>query len=1298
MNFKLRPLGWVLAMLLGLLPVAARAQQTLGSINGTVTDSSGAAVQKATVKIRNVGTNLEVTATTKDDGSFHIADLPIGTYSVTFSKDGFRTEVHSEILIQANRTTTVNASLQPGPVSTTVTVTATPLLNQTDTTNGYVLSSKLIESTPLGTGSFTQLAILAPGVNADLLSGSGTNAGFGNQSIWANGQRDTSNGVSFNGINATNVFNGKTTSSVSANRFVLSTGESFSGFFSGGEDVQTSTSVYDAIGQGLPTPPQEAIEELRVNTSMYDASQGANSGAHIELITKSGTNNYHGQVYEYHQTDAWNAAPFFHNADPGLRAVGISPVPKLHRNTFGGNIGGPIIRDKLFFFASYQGLRASDQTNSFAFIPLPPHLTNDRSAATLANVANLDFGGTPCGGGTRACTATDIDPVALALMNAPAPNGGFFIPTPNDFSTFAMNTGFDTVLQGPAARFRADQVIGNIDYNFSAKDRLAAKYYFQRDPTTSPFAISQVLGFTQNLKAGSQVISIDNTTTLTPNLTWEQKAGYIRETAFATTAQPFGPSGFGASINLFGSNRFPGITIFNSTASCSSNPLLCFHSSTIGPLSPFANAGVFQNQFEWASNLNWVHGRHTMAAGFNWDYNQLNVINQNTQVAALNFFDFPSFLTGQLSFGPERTTFLNGEANRYYRSNQVGAYYQDNIKLTRTLTVNAGLRFDWDGPLHEKNGLLTNFYPQNYHLDLASDRITNIGLVVAGNNKRLGTSGVSDSTLLGRQWGFGPRLGFAWSPTFVKNFVVRAGFGLYYDRGQFFTELSPSAGFGFNGPFGVTVEPPFVVPCLPRAQANPVANCGTGANAPTFQNPFGTGPPPAPPSNLSTVAALLPNLAGLSGCTEPVTPGCTPVNGPAFPFLFGGYDPKNKLPYSENWTLDFQWQPRNDLVLTLAYVGNHGLHETIPIPFNQPRIATLTNSVNGQNASYGFQATDSSGFPLVTEQVQTTTGGNTDLRAPFIGYSPNSVFYEAEGVSHYNALQFSVIKRLSQGLQINGSYTWSHTLDEQSGLGLFYNGNNPLDPASAYASSDFDRTHVFTISYLYQFPKASRATGILDKVVNGWGISGVTVLESGQPYSVIDFTGAFGGIFYSSNDFITNPIAQLLPGFTASSAQLQGTTGVNAGRPVLNVNAFGVQTLAPLQDGVPACGLTTNPTPTTICDNLETPFSTTGRNIFRGPFQSRFDFGVFKEFKISERFSLKYDAQFFNLFNHASFDTPDNNWEFDPCFNPSPCFLGPPPAGNGSPPAGFTPGARPGFIEHTLGSPRFIQMALHLTF
>lgn len=1270
---------YLCVLLLLILP--CNAQQTLGGINGTVKDSSGGVMQGVTVKVRNTGTNLEVKETTNTEGSFSFVDLPLGTYEVSFSKDGFKTQVYSEIAVQGNRTTTVNASLQPGEVTATVTVAGTSLLNETDTTNGYTLSSDLVENIPLGTGSFTQLAILAPGVNADPLSGSGTNSGLGNQNIFANGQRDTSNSFSFNSVTSNNLFNGLSSSSISESRFILNTNEQF---LAGGQ-IQTNTSVFDAIGQGMPAPPPETIEELHVNTSMYDASQGSSSGAHVAVATKSGTNDLHGGVYEYHQTDAWDANQFFLNAADIAR-------PPLHRNTFGGTLGGPILKNKFFFFGSYQGQRVTDATNGSTEVAnVPAGLTSDRSATTLAALAGVPV--------------ANVDPVALAILNAKTANGQFIVPPQNITDPNQIQVlGGNAIESGPPSTFKADQVNGNVDYLFSTKDRLAGKYYFQNDPSTSPFAVSQVPGFPQSLKAGSQVFSLDNTISLTSNTTWEQTIGFIRQLANASTSQALTPSD--VKVNVLGGQFFPGFTISNAG---SGN----FNELRIGPANNFANAGVFQNHFQAGTTYNWVHGRHTVSFGFSGDYGQLNVLNHENQVASFTFRNFANFLTGNMGGRNGGGQLLDGETNRYYHAHQEGLYVQDSFKLKSNLTITAGLRWDHDGALTEKYGRLTNFYPQNYSYSLSTDTISNIGLVVAGNNKQFCASAspfcVNNSTLTGRQWLYEPRIGVAWSPNFVKNFVIRAGYGLYADRGEFFTELSPSAGLGISGPFGVTAEQPFTIP---------VSSSCKGVLC-LSNNPFGTAPLPAPPSNFSGVAALVHNQAGLSGCAEPVTPTCAPMGTPLFAFLFGGYDPRNTLPYSENWTMDVQWQPRSTLLLDVGYVGNHGLHELLPIPFNQPGLATPSNPINGQIYSYGYQATDADGGSgtQLTEQVATTIGeftgadGNTALRVPFIGYNPNSNFWEAEGISNYNALQVGFKKLLSHGLMVNASYTWSHVMDEGSGIseGLFFNGNNPLDPRSAYGNAAFDRTHVFTVSYLYKIPDLAKSNKALKQVVNGWGVTGITVAESGLPYSVYDFSGTIASQYFGAgDDFITNPLLAI-PGGTLKSVQLQGTTGINAGNPVLNGGAFGIVPNAPGTNGVPPCGPTTDEnTAAAACDFSETGFSNTGRNQFRGPFQTRFDFGVFKTWKITERIALRYDAQFFNIFNHPSFDAPNNNISLDPCFGPnlatSPAFgcqwQGTVPAvapatkpfGDGTTPFGS------GFIQGTIGSPRFIQMALHLTF
>ncbi len=274
----------------------AQAQQTLGGITGSVADKTGGVLPDTDVTVVGDQTKLTRTQKTNANGMYDFVNLPIGTYMLTFTHEGFETRQIPSITVQANRTATINVALPVGKVGTIVEVQADPMMNSVDTTNGYILEQKQIESVPLPTGSFTGLAILSAGVNAELPSGTGANAGLGNQPIWANGQRDTSNTFLLNGVDASNLFNGKTTSTVASARIVNNTGVAGAGSTTA-EVIQTTASPYLSIGQALPTPAPETIQEFRVNTSMYDAQQGSTSGAHIDMSTASGTNAIHGETY-----------------------------------------------------------------------------------------------------------------------------------------------------------------------------------------------------------------------------------------------------------------------------------------------------------------------------------------------------------------------------------------------------------------------------------------------------------------------------------------------------------------------------------------------------------------------------------------------------------------------------------------------------------------------------------------------------------------------------------------------------------------------------------------------------------------------------------------------------------------------------------------------------------------------------------------------------------------------------------------------------------------------------------------
>ena len=1396
--------GTVVALALILSPIA-RAQQTLGGITGTVTDASGAVVSGATVALVGDETKLSRTQTTSSNGSYSFVNLPIGNYTLTFSQQGFQEERVPAIAVQANRTATVNAELKVGNVSESITVEETPLLNMVDTTNGYVMDKLQIEAVPLPTGSFTGLALLSPGVNAELSSGTGANAGLGNAPMWANGQRDTSNTFLLNGADARSLFNGKSTSEVNSARVVNNTGIGSTAAISS-IPVQSSASVYLAIGESIPSPAPESISEVRVNTSMYDAQQGSTSGAHIDMSTASGTNNIHGTAYVHRGTDWLNADPFFFNADPNIPAN--EKNPQLHRYTTGGAIGLPIKKDKLFFFGSYQHQHSSDQEIgiSRAFVPqdfgqaltttpsgsgTAPNpgcsASDPRSAACLANLAMNDttfasplnssftalqvtpnFSTAPCVSGGPTTTQCGLNPIAYTLFNYKLPNGQFLIPSANQNSVIAqilhgtspfspsiqaaMATAFPETAEVPGtALFLADQAVADLDWNPNSSHSFSAKYYYQHDPTIAPYAYSMFADFAQHLDAGSQVVALSHTQIVKSNLSVTEVFGFIREKAYSTIDQPAGILGTGAgsfssqcqtltgaspadcTINTLGTPYFPGIGIVFAGNTVTPYPYSMFVGG--GSAGQGAFTGAFQNRFNPSANAIWTIGRHTITFGGSYAYTQLNTKDERNQLGMIASPDLTNFLVGDLTPNNSYniTALLVGNANRYWRANENGDYIQDKFQWGSNISITAGLRFDWDGGLTEKNGNLFNFDPSRYKYDPTTDTITSNGLIVAGNNPKAGTPGVSNTTLTGRQWGFAPRLGIAWNPKMFKSqFVVRAGWGMYYDRGELFAYLSPglTQNITGGGPFGVNQQQPFVA----------TQSCGVTANCvSSLENPFGTASQVVQPAGNAS-GVVLPNACTLAlfdptGFTPAVCNTANAAN--PTPFYLGAYARNNKLPYTMNSTLDIQWQPRNDLAVDIGYVNALGRHEIIPLPFNQARIASPTNPLCGpapvcanpsgsplaQSYTYGMTVQASASgcatfanfcpgnLPDGTPYLTNPEGGNVDLRVPYIGYGAESELYTAAGISSYNALQAHLEKRLSHGLQLGVSYTYSRSFDEQSALGLFYNGNNPLNLRDGYGPSDFDRTHVFNIDYHYELPKFFMASSWEGKAANGWGIQGVVTIQSGQPFSVIDYSGAVGSAFYSIYDGITNPIdplcnaAAVTAGACAKPCTPQsavtGATGATPGLPALNAACFTLPILSAgaMNGAIPSC--TPSSPSGCLSDTFETGFTSGQRNIFRQSWQRRADLSLFKITPITERFSLKYTFDVYNLTNTPSFDIPVDNVTQNLAFSafplsgtcPSPTI-----STSGCSGAFFNSPGGLGQVTKTIGAPRQIQMSLSLAF
>ncbi|HEY9127707.1 MAG TPA: hypothetical protein VIM62_11305, partial [Acidobacteriaceae bacterium] len=711
--------------------------------------------------------------------------------------------------------------------------------------------------------------------------------------------------------------------------------------------------------------------------------------------------------------------------------------------------------------------------------------------------------------------------------------------------------------------------------------------------------------------------------------------------------------GVGASSALPLAPGLPGLLLSEFAAPLSSAPGV-----KVGPYSSFANMGFTQNRLNPSSNLIWALGKHTIVAGGGYSYTQLNIDNNRTGLAQIKAKTFQTFLedAAQSSNVLESIDTTNTPnrnlADRYYRSNEISAYVQDKWQALSNLSITAGIRYDYHGGLTEKYGNIFNFDPSLY--DVTGDTTTgftvnNAGFVVAGNNKYFPTANTSDSTLSGRQWGISPRVGFAWAPKHNHgNVVFSGGAGIYYDRGELFSYLSQPAGSGNGGPFGVT-------------EAAPLATYVVGTGK-TMANPLGSALTPAggyvsPNANPATIQTQLQTLLNnLTGDSAKFGKKCGAVDNQEGytdcpdALNFGAYDKTNKLPYTINYTFNVQWQPTSTVAIKLGYTGNLGRHAVIPFPLNEPGIATAQNPIHGETGTYGFQVLDQNSFDgydynsIPGEPWNTEDGGNTDFRVPYVGYSPNAAIFKTAGNSSYNALESHLEKRLSHHVQAGVSYTFSHTLDEQSDIGLFFTGNNPNNLRSSYSSSDFDRTHVFSANFQVEVPNTVRAHSALSYLTNDWRLNGIGILQSGEPFSLYEFYGAVGSLFFGDYPTLLNPILPIKTpqhpnqALTGNSGKLRGSGGSYI--PMIDPTQIAINYVAPGTNGVP---VSTGNSPQDI---YETDFAPTNqRNIFRQGSQRRLDLSLTKTFKPTERFGIEYRFNVFNVTNTMSPDVPQDQTE-----------------------------------------------------
>jgi outer membrane receptor protein involved in Fe transport len=672
---------WI-AILLSFILLAihpALAQTFRGTIIGTVTDPSGAAIVGANVEINNVDTGLDRTTQTTIDGSYVMPELPVGNYRVIVSKSGFQTSVTDGIRVDVAQQTTVNATLKPGSVEQKVVVSGAtqPQIETASNTLGGIMDQQQVTSIPANGRDYQKLIYLTPGVAGSPDEISDSPGSYGVFSV--NGARGRSNNFLLDGTDMNDGF-------------------------------RNDPAINEAGVFGDPATilPLDAISELHV-LSNYEAEYGRNAGGVIEIVTKSGTNQFHGTGLEYFRNTVLNARNYFND-------VGTPQAP-FHNNQFGGSLGGPIVKDKTFFFFDYEGQRESGAQNAQECVPTPAEL------------------------------ATATNPVIIALL---ARNP---FPAVSNSATSCPNLTASTPFSNSV-----DSLIGKIDHSFNPNNLLSGRYYYGNSTQLFPLSLTgggTLPGFNTYTPTRVQLVSISDVWTISPTRTNEARLGWNRfAEGFFPQDRSFDPSSIGLDTGS-PSGGLPVIDI--SSCSLATAPMALPACTQIGANNSTPRHRVDAN-WHFIDNVEWKIGRHDLKFGYEF---RRTSITQNLGINARGLLDFANlsdFLAGKVTDGGSITT---GNGVRHSYQNNDGLYIQDAYKLRPTVTLNAGLRWDYYGVFHEKNDLLSNFYPTQ-------------GLV------QVGTQGFGKLYQPDYR-NFAPRLSIAWDVRGKGKTVVRAGWGIFYD-------------------------------------------------------------------------------------------------------------------------------------------------------------------------------------------------------------------------------------------------------------------------------------------------------------------------------------------------------------------------------------------------------------------------------------------------------------------------------------------------------------------------------------
>jgi hypothetical protein len=1206
-------------------PTFVFAQSTAGRIVGRVADPSGAVLSNVKVTVVNEATGATREAVTNDSGDYTMIEVPPGSYRVEFEERGFKKNVQKNVIIQVNQVVTLNSTMQLGGTQEVVEVTAeAPLVETTSTQMGAVVNQRAVSQLPLNARDTYQLLQLQPGVQSqtgsDLFYGS-DNAGV----VSVNGGRGRSNNFSVNGGDANDQF---------AN-----------------------------LPAVQPTP--DSIEEFRVLTNTFDAEYGRNSGAVVNVVTKSGTNTFHGNVYEFFRNKVLNASGPLDSEKPDFK-----------QNQFGGTFGGPIKKDRTFFFASYEGRRirqgissdsilvptAGERAGDFSGQDPFSGVLSDQTVADQLNARNggacatavAAAGGVPIAPGANfsdifqgnQIPAACMDPTSVDLMNQ-------FVPAANrPDGTFQTVSGIH--------RDRTDQFTVKFDHRITEKQNFSAYYYFNDSTLYDPYSRFQAggattLGFGANTQERYQQYNLTHNWTLSNNVVNEAHFTYFRE----------------AQGNFLHPQR-TGLV----QDSCATVPAdACFNDGTanndtgIHPRLganregvPFVDvSGLFSygnnfegeipqvgNSFQWSDSLSWVKGTHTMKFGGDvrrMRFDQTLYYNVNGLYSyyggSANDVGSDDLMPNYLLGLPD--SFSQGSAQvENVRSSIFSLFAQDSWKIKKNITLNYGLRWELFTPLTDisqhvqsfRPGQVSTIYPCQFtdpvmttifqnagvaNPDCANTGVTPTGLVVPGDK------GVPAGLTSTYYKTFAPRLGLAWSPGDSGKTSIRMGWGLFYNPMEQLVLEQFSA------------EPPF-------GGSNII-------NAPLFNTPYEQQDGTQKPNPFN-------------GILNP-TRG-QPVDWALYRpiLLYGQFQPHLRTQYSTQYNLNIQRELTKDLVLQVGYVGSQGhrLLASHDVNYGNSQTCIDLNSVLGDGSCGQFYADSAFTIPAGTTlpvpfhlPYSANGGGPTvipqgttlsnDLQ--LVGLrrysSPNcdpltgtgcpqdgtpvfsSIFAEDTiANSNYNSLQVSLEKRFSHGLQAEMAYTFSKSFDQASS---FEGELNPLDPRGTYSLSQFDARHRLVLSYIWQLP-IPKYSGVAGKLLSDWDVSGIYTYQSGFPIRIT--SSADNELMYSA--FFE------YPGEPNQLAPFRKVDRKASGGYWFDPNSFTENASDDTQSPCSA-GASFN----CYDPGLFGQIGNARRTICCGPPVNNIDFAVHKVLPVGEGKRFEFRAEFFNLLNHAQFNNPDGN-------------------------------------------------------